>query len=418
MERMGSRQPGSAETRDIVPPRTLPPCHLATRRARRRYTRPMVDAPSQRLLGGLSPAAFLSRHWHKKALLARAAMPGFEGPVTRDELFALATRDDVESRLVQRIGARYTLDHGPFRKADLRRLPPRRWTLLVSGVNLHSDAADALLRRFSFLPWARLDDLMVSYAAPGGGVGPHFDSYDVFLLQASGRRRWRYGRQRDLSLRPDAPLKILRHFTPARDATLEPGDMLYLPPDYAHDGVAVDACMTCSIGFRAALYQELAEAFLDHLRDSVDLAGRYADPDLRPRSDPARIDAQMQQRIARVLSGIRFDAATIAQFLGRYLTEPKPGVVFAAPPALSRAVFARRIARRGVALDRRSQLLYDEGRLYLNGDDIALPRAGRAALRRLADQRHLSARDCASLPAATTELLHDWHRHGFLHDTA
>ena len=378
----------------------------------------MADAPTRRLLGGLSPAGFLARHWHKEALLVRGAIPGFEGVITRDALFALATRDDVESRMVRFERGRYTLLHGPFRRTDLRQMPPRRWSLLVSGVNLHADAADALLRRFAFLPYARLDDLMVSYAAPAGGVGPHFDSYDVFLLQATGRRRWRYGRQRDLSLREGAPLRILRHFAPAKDATLGPGDMLYLPPDYAHDGVAVDECMTYSIGFRAPLYQELAEAFLDHLRDTVELDGRYADPDLGPRKEPARIDARMQRRVSNALGGIRFDAATIARFLGRYLTEPKPLVMFSAPPARSRAAFARRIAGVGVMLDRRTQLLYDDERMYVNGDDVALPRVGGAALRRLADSRHLSPRDCASLPASTIGLLHDWHRHGFLHDTA
>src|SRR5439155_9013528 len=132
----------------------------------------------------------------------------------RAELFALAARDDVESRIVVRTKSRFTVAHGPFRRADFRALPARDWTLLVQGVNLHSDDADALLRRFSFLPYARLDDLTVSYAAPGGGVGPHFDSYDVFLLQGFGRRRWRLSPQRDLELKPDLPLKILARFHP------------------------------------------------------------------------------------------------------------------------------------------------------------------------------------------------------------
>ena len=370
------------------------------------------------LPGGLAPAAFLARYWQREALLVRAAMPGFAGVLTRDELFTLATRSDVESRLVCRDRGRYTLTHGPFRRADLRRLPPTRWTLLVSGVNLHVDAGEALLRRFAFLSFARLDDLMVSYAAPGGGVGPHADSYDVFLLQATGRRRWRYGRQRNHSLRPDAPLKILRRFTPAHDAMLLPGDMLYLPPDWAHDGVAVDACTTYSIGFRAPLYQELAEAFLDHLRDTIALSGRYVDPGLRPQMHPARIDAAMQRQIARALSRIDFDTATIARFVGRYLSEPKPGIVFSAPLWTSPRAFARKIARSGVALDRRTQLLYDSRMLYLNGEDLALPRAGRGMLLRLADLRRLGARDCATLPASTVALLHHWHRHGFVHAAA
>jgi 50S ribosomal protein L16 3-hydroxylase len=160
-----------------------------------------VNAPTRTLLGGHSPSTFLRRFWQKEARLVRGAVPGFAGLFTRDELFALAAQEDVESRLVVRSRRSWTLDYGPFRRAQFNALPPTGWTLLVQGVNLHSDAADALLRRFAFLPYARLDDLMVSYAAPGGGVGPHFDSYDVFLLQGEGRRRWRYGRQDDLALK-------------------------------------------------------------------------------------------------------------------------------------------------------------------------------------------------------------------------
>src|SRR5512138_3633895 len=174
-------------------------------------------------------AAFLRRHWQKKALLVRGAFPRFAGFFSASELMALARRDDVESRLVVRAGKRWSLAHGPFRRGDFRALPERDWTLLVQGVNLHSRAADALLRRFAFVPYARLDDLMVSLAAPGGGVGPHFDSYDVFLLQALGRRRWCYGRQDDLRLQPGAPLRVLRRFVPRHEATLARGDMLYLP---------------------------------------------------------------------------------------------------------------------------------------------------------------------------------------------
>jgi 50S ribosomal protein L16 3-hydroxylase len=378
----------------------------------------MTRSGAHGLLGGHTTRAFLARYWHKAPLLVRAAMPGFEGAITRDELFALAARDDVASRLVQRAHGRYTLAEGPFATRGLKRLPPRNWTLLVQGVNLHSDAADALLRRFAFIPYARLDDLMVSYAAPGGGVGPHCDSYDVFLLQGSGRRRWRYGRQRDLRLRPGAPLKILRRFTPRHDATLASGDMLYLPPDFAHDGIALDGCMTYSIGFRAPLHQELAEAFIDHLRDTVSLPGRYADPDLRATPAAGRIDARMRQRVARTLAQIRWDPGDVARFLGRYLTEPKPDVVFVPGRRRSRAEFRRSIGRTGVRLDRRTQLLYDDARYYINGDDAALPPSGGATLRRLADRRALPPEACAALPTEVIDMLHDWHRHGFLADAA
>jgi 50S ribosomal protein L16 3-hydroxylase len=200
----------------------------------------MTARATRQLLGGRTPAAFLARYWQKEPLLLRQAVPAFTGVLDRDALFALARRDDVESRLVQRMRGRYTLHHGPFRRAALERLPARDWTLLVQGVDRHVDAADAMLRRFAFIPFARLDDVMVSYAAPGGGVGPHFDSYDVFLLQAAGRRRWRYGRQADLTVRRGAPLALLRRFTPEHDATLEPGDMLYVPPGVAHEGASAE----------------------------------------------------------------------------------------------------------------------------------------------------------------------------------
>ena len=221
---------------------------------------PQHDAP----LGGRTAADFLRRHWQRRALRVDAAIPGFRGVLSRGELFRLAGRDDVESRVVLREGRTWTLEHGPFRPSQLKRLPATRWTLLVqASICIHRPAAEHLLRRFAFVPYARLDDLMVSYAAPGGGVGPHFDSYDVFLLQAEGRRRWRIGRQRDLALRPDLPLKILARFRPATEMVLGPGDMLYLPPHFSHDGIALDACMTYSIGFRAPATQEIATAFLD-----------------------------------------------------------------------------------------------------------------------------------------------------------
>jgi 50S ribosomal protein L16 3-hydroxylase len=372
----------------------------------------------RQLLGGHTPEAFLRKHWHKEPLLVEAALPGFPALLTRAELFALAARDDVQSRLVQRTGTRYLQHDGPFKRAQLERLPARNWTLLVQGVNLQDDDADALLRRFAFIPYARLDDLMVSYAVPGGGVGPHYDSYDVFLLQASGRRRWRHGRQHDQRLVENAPLRILARFTPEHEATLAPGDMLYLPPDHAHDGVALDECMTYSIGFRAPAHQELAEAFLDHLRDTLDVSGRYADPDLRPTKAPARIERTMQRHVARALAAIRWNDDDIAGFLGRYLTEPKPEVVFTAAAHCSRARFERRMARAGVRLDRRTQLLYDNARFYINGDELPLPASGGDDLRTLADRRTLSPQVFARLSPELVAILYDWHRHGFLVDAA
>jgi len=368
------------------------------------------------LLGGRAPSAFLREFWHKKALLVRGALADFSDPLSLRDLLALARRDDVESRLVVRKGGTWSLAHGPFRRADFKMLPPRNWTLLVQGVNLHVPAADALMRRFAFVPYARLDDVMVSYAAPGGGVGPHFDSYDVFLLQGSGRRRWRYGRQADLSLRPRLPIKILARFTPRHETITERGDLLYLPPHYAHDGAAIDPCTTYSIGFRAAAATELATAFLDHLRDQIDLPGRYADPDLEEATEPARIGASMQRRYAQLIERIRWDRATVARFLGCWLSEPKPSVFFdmpSEPP--SATAFARAARAGGVRLDERTLLLYDDTHVYMNGVAARWPDDDRATLERLANARALSARDIGVLTRPTIKLLHDWYRHGYVH---
>jgi len=356
----------------------------------------------------------MRRHWQKEALLVRSAMAGFEGFVARDDLFALAMRDDVESRLVRKERGRWSLVRGPLSRTLLRRLPPRDWTLLVQGVNLHVREADALLRKFAFISYARLDDVMVSYAAPGGGVGPHVDAYDVFLLQGLGRRRWRYGRQDDHAFRPDLPLRILRRFTPSHDAVLGPGDMLYLPPQYAHDGIALEACTTYSIGFRAPSANELARAFLDLLHDHLCLPGDYRDPDLAPTREPARIDRSMLARVERMLRAVRWGRDDVQRFLGLWLSEPKPTVFFDQPaPALTRAAFARRACREGICLDRRTQLLYDEERVYINGDEVKRDPAD-ALITTLANARCLAPAAFAQASTAALDLVHDWYRNGYL----
>src|SRR5689334_3482145 len=365
------------------------------------------------LMGAATATRFLARYWQKRPLLFRPAIPGFRSILSRDDLARLAERDDVESRLVLRERACWRLEHGPFRRRYLAALPDRNWTLLVQGVNLHVNAADELLRRFSFVPHARLDDLMVSYAAPGGGVGPHVDSYDVFLLQGHGRRRWRVGRQRDLAVRPGLPLGILARFRPQHECLLGPGDMLYLPPEWAHDGVAVDACITYSIGFRAPSAQELATGFLDLLRDSLALEGRYRDAGLAWSREPARIGRDLRAYAARTLSAVAWDERTIARFLGAFLTEPKRAVTFAPPRSpLSPSAFAARAARAGLRLDSRTQLLYDANHLFVNGDAVEPPAGARVTLRRLANARALGP---GEIGAATAGLLYRWYRDGFLH---
>jgi 50S ribosomal protein L16 3-hydroxylase len=328
-----------------------------------------------RLLGGLTPRQFLRRYWQKRPLLVRGALPQFGGVVTARALLGLARRDDVESRVVERGETR----HGPFTK-----LTPgaSRWTILVNGVNLHVREADALLQRFDFVPQARLDDVMVSYATRGGGVGPHVDSYDVFLLQGPGRRRWRIG---------------------GTSWIAAPGDMIYLPPGVRHDGVALEPCFTYSIGFRAPRGAELGAAFLDWLHSRGLPDRQYRDPGLRPATSPGAIPAAMLRYTINYLSRIRWSSRDAEQFLGEFLTEPKAHVVFAPQP--SRGTVVR--------LDPRTRLLYRGRRFFINGEMVEVDAAQSIALRELADRRAAPAARLAR--GALRGLLSTWRKAGYVH---
>ena len=363
------------------------------------------------LLGGLSPTRFLREYWHKRPLLVRNAVPGFSGLLSPDAMQQLACRDDVESRLIQGSGTHWQLDQGPFMKSDFKRLPKTEWTLLVQSLNHMLPEADALLTQFDFIPHARLDDLMVSYAVPGGSVGPHFDSYDVFLLQGQGHRRWQISTQTDLTLLDDAPLKILRHFKPEEAWTLGPGDMLYLPPHVAHYGVAEDACTTYSIGFRAPTAEEMAHGFLMHLQDTLTLDGRYADPDLRLQSHPGEISKAMLAKIEAMIARIKWNKRDIAEFTGRYLSDPKPNVFFDPPDApLSRAAFNKQASKNGVALNPKSRLLFTGIQFFINGEAFTPTADEIPVLRQLADRRRL----VPPLAAGLLDRLYDWYESGWL----
>jgi 50S ribosomal protein L16 3-hydroxylase len=357
---------------------------------------------------------FMREVWQRKPLLIRNALPGFTPPVTRDLLFELARREDTESRLITKNDGRWSLQHGP-----LRRLPSTSragWTVLVQGVDLLDARAHALLARFRFLPDARLDDLMVSYATDGGGVGPHVDSYDVFLLQAWGRRRWRISRQRDLTLVPNVPLKLLAGFHATREFVLEPGDMLYLPPGVAHDGTAEGECLTYSIGFRAPTYQELLEPWFAEFADAASLPGRYTDPGLAPARRPAAMPAGMVRQVHDALTRKHPGPGDTRRFLLRYLSEPKAQVVFARPrrPA-SAARFRQKAVRAGVELHPATRMLYTGAECGINGDTVRFPAGCDRPLRTLADARALNATALATLPDSGHALLHAWYEAGWLH---
>lgn len=375
----------------------------------------LANLTAEQLLGGLTPQAFLRDYWQKRPLLVRQALPGFGNQLGPEDLQRLACREDAESRLVRLSRGQWRLDHGPFQAEELDQLPRRNWSLLVSGVNMLLPYGDRLLRAFGFLPHARLDDLMVSYAPDGGGVGPHFDSYDVFLLQGLGRRRWEISDQRDLDLVENAPLRILKRFEPTQSWELEPGDLLYLPPKYAHNGIALGPCMTWSIGFRAPKAGEICAAFLDYLQDRMgDSLELYADPDLTPPDHPAELTPMMLDRLAAMLQRIRWSSADIHDFLGRYLSEPKPEVFFEPPKRpIPLEQFAQSAMEHGLTLDARSRLLFIKGGLFfINGENVQAPKACDKVLMELADHRGIAAR---KLSASILPILYEWYGAGYLH---
>ena len=365
---------------------------------------------SHPLLGGLSPQAFMRGHWQKKPLLIRQAIPHVAPVVSRAQLFELASRDDVESRLVQRDKGRWAMRQGPLPRRALPALKRPGWTLLVQGLDLHVDAAHELLARFRFVPDARLDDVMVSYASHGGGVGPHIDSYDVFLLQVQGNRRWRIARNIDPTLDPHVPLKVLVNFVAEEEWLLEPGDMLYLPPGWAHEGVAEGECMTCSIGFQAARRGDIGRQVLQRWVDAAEAAEAdplYRDPRQAATDEPGLIPPALQAFAFDAVKRGLADHEGLACALGEVLSEPKPRVSFDAASALPGVC--------GVRLDRRTRMMYDASFVFVNGESFRA--AGRDAklMRRLADLRLLRPSETQGLSKAAFELLSLWAEAGWLH---
>ncbi len=392
----------------------------------------MAKNQALQLLGGLTPAEFLSEYWHKKPLLIKNAIPNFTGLLSPEELAGLACEDEVQSRIVEEINGQWHASHGPFDDEDFARLPDKpdpkhRWTLLVQTVNHYLPEASQLLQQFDFIPHARLDDLMVSYAPDGGGVGPHFDSYDVFLLQGQGKRLWRVSEQTDLELIEGAPLRILKNFDTVQEWLLEAGDMLYLPPQLAHWGIAVSDgkidCMTYSIGFRAPKNQELATEFLGYMQDKLNqdqltISGMYEDADLSLQEHAAEISADMVSKVADILRKIQWSNNDVADFLGSYLSEPKPDVVFDPNKKTSLTNFSKNLAKYGIALDLKSQMLFSGNTFYLNGEAVTFSGESANMLTKLADRRLLSADDVSNSHSTDEMLLkqlHEWYLAGFLH---
>lgn len=363
---------------------------------------------------GMPPAVFLRDYWQKRPLLVRNAFPGYIPPIEPDDLAGLACEDGVLARIVRHDRGRdaWTVEAGPFPEAKFEGLPERDWSLLVQDVDKWDPDIAALLEHFDFLPRWRLDDIMVSFAAPGGSVGAHVDQYDVFLLQAHGHRRWQVdaGPNPPTGFRDDVELRLLQQFTPTHDWVLGPGDMLYLPPGVPHHGVAEDACLTFSVGMRAPSSAELLGDYVDHVLAGADEAVRYRDPDLAVPADPARIDAAALGRVRQALDRLPTDPAAIGDWFGRFITSYRNAVEVASPPGLLPPPEIEQALAAGVPLLRHPysrmawQGVGDHASLYANGDAWALPEADAC---RIANARELDQAGFGALSSRGRACVHE-----------
>lgn len=284
-------------------------------------------------LADLPISQFLAEFWQKKPLLCRQTFPQFVSPLSPEELAGFSLEEEVHSRLVvEKPGNKWEVKHGPFKEKVFSKLPASKWTLLVQHVDVLNEEVNALLSAFRFIPNWRLDDIMISYAADQGSVGPHFDYYDVFLLQAAGKRRWKIGQRCDSNtpLLPNQDMKILADFQQEDEFVLEPGDMLYLPPGIAHWGIAEGECMTISIGFRAPSHADLLLEIAQDIASELSEDQRYCDPDLAPQDNPGEINGSVIEDVYKTLQELINDKQKLADIFGRLMTEPKhtPDFVF------------------------------------------------------------------------------------------
>jgi len=338
------------------------------------------------LFGGISPDEFMRRYWHKKPLLVRGAIPAFKlcaqndevlaSPISPDELTQFASQDTIESRLIK--AKPWSFEHGPFHQKAIPSFKKTDWTLLLQGMEAHHPAAARILSWFRFIPDARLDDLMISIAGIGGGVGPHFDSYDVFLIQMAGRRQWRISEQKDLSLTPNLPLKILQRFKAAQEWTLEPGDMLYLPPHIAHDGIALDAgCQTWSVGFRSPSFKELLQEGLWRLAESLEnipeLDRKFADPQQKATARAEELPEELIEQITLKLAELKLDKVDgFLPGVTAYLSEPKQQAFFEGPnKPLSPARFAQALKSKTLLPSPKTRILTLRKTVYCNGENMS-----------------------------------------------
>lgn len=279
------------------------------------------------VLGGISAQTFLTEYWQRKPLLVRNAFPNWINPLLPDELAGLACEQDIESRVItgSRASNKWNVIHGPFQDDSFVEFGEQDWTLLVQATDQWMPDVEYLKQPFRFIPDWRMDDVMTSFAAPNGSVGPHYDQYDVFLIQGDGQRRWRLGQHCDsrTELIPNNDVKILKHFQGTEDWTLNPGDLLYVPPGMAHWGTAITPCMTYSVGFRAPSHAELLSNYSDEIISHLNESIRYNDAGRDNQQNPGEITAQSLNEIKKIVDQLAPDGDLLAKWFGRYITEPK-----------------------------------------------------------------------------------------------
>ena len=339
-------------------------------------------------LNNFDRVAFLRDVWQRRSMLIRQPWAAWHNPMEPDDLAGLACEEDVESRLIVSGASDWSVEHGPVPESRFAALDERAWTLLVQAVDHHVPEVAALLGAFRFIPNWRIDDVMVSYAADGGGVGPHFDQYDVFLVQGLGRRRWRVGAVCDENtpLLAHDDLRLLAAFEPTEEWVLEPGDILYIPPGFAHDGVAVGSdCMTYSIGFRAPSRAELIEGWTDEVLGELSDDDRYADPGLHTQSNPGEILPEALLELQRMVTERLLDAESFARWFGRYSSTRKyPEVDWRPDKALTEKALRKALVK-GAELERNpasrfaflaqdadAVLLFVDGECYACSAEVAL----------------------------------------------
>lgn len=355
--------------------------------------------------GDLTPAQFLREYWQQKPLFIKGGAPELAGLLDGNDLAGLALEEHVESRIVsQDRKGNWQLRRGPFTEQDFQSLPERNWTLLVQAVDHYLPELADLLERFSFLPHWRMDDVMVSYAVDGGGVGPHYDSYDVFLIQGQGTRLWRVGPPAsDENLLPHPDLRILRDMDVTAEFLCEPGDILYLPPRAAHWGIARGECMTWSVGFRTPSDRELLDGFCNYLVACIPESQRYGDAGARPARHPGTLSPQMVNTMRRRIAGLMAGPGALEDFLGRWLSEPKYSGQEPREPERrwTRTRLQKELAKGGcVRREEASRflLLPDLPALYVDGERIPLENSvvlsGIATL--IADHRIIDAGQLAT----------------------